>query len=422
MEFEALSSSELAAYLRGVPSVYALLNQPGELDIAEVGDGNLNYVYFVSNARTPEKSVVVKQAPPFLRLVGKTWPLTRHRMIREVAALRRFGELCPQHVPRVYHADTELYLMVMQRLSSHAILRQKLMEGHVYPKLTDHLSTYLAHTLFYGSDLFLAPEVKKQAVGAAINTELCKITEDLVFTFPFEDHPSNVYSNAFPKQMIERTWRTPALRVAVAEMKWSFMNDTETLVHGDLHTGSIMVNEDETYVIDPEFAFYGPMGFDVGAVLANLLLAYFSRDWHDRRTAQRSDDYREWLLGQITGIWTEFANKFTLLWREHERRRKSHFIGDDPGGHCAEAYRARFMQRLLANSLGFAGCKMIRRIVGMAKVADITSISDDAIRAAVEVKCVQFAERLLIERHAFGSIGAVVELARDVQDREHRLQ
>lgn len=422
MEFEALSSSELATYLRGVPSVCALLNQPGDLDIAEVGDGNLNYVYFVSNTRTPEKSVVVKQAPPFLRLVGKTWPLTRHRMLREVAALRRFGELCPQHVPRVYHADTELYLMVMQRLSSHAILRQKLIEGCVYPKLADHLSTYLAHTLFYGSDLYLAPEVKKQAVSAAINTELCKITEDLVFTFPFEDHPSNVYSNAFPKQMIERVWRTPALRVAVAEMKWSFMNDAETLVHGDLHTGSIMVNQDETYVIDPEFAFYGPMGFDVGAVLANLLLAYFSRDWHDARIGQRSDDYREWLLDQITGIWSAFETKFRQLWHVHESRRKSHFIGDDAGGNCAEAFRASFMRRLLANSLGFAGCKMIRRIVGMAKVADITSISDDAVRAAIEVKCVQFAERLLVERRAFGSIAEVVALAREVRAREQRLQ
>ncbi|WP_109480919.1 S-methyl-5-thioribose kinase [Paraburkholderia sp. C35] len=422
MEFEALSSSELAAYLRGVPSVCALLNEPCELDIAEVGDGNLNYVYFVSNATTPEKSVVVKQAPPFLRLVGKSWPLTRHRMEREVAALRRFGELCPQHVPRVYHADTELYLMVMQRLSSHAILRQKLMDGFVYPKLTEHLSTYLAHTLFYGSDLFLAPEVKKQAVSAAVNTELCKITEELVFTFPFEDHPSNVYSNAFPKQVIERMWRTPALRVAVAEMKWSFMNDAETLLHGDLHTGSIMVNEDETYVIDPEFAFYGPMGFDVGAVLANLLLAYFSRDWHDQRIKPACDDYREWLLDQITGIWSAFEKKFRLLWREHESRRKSRFIGDDPTGNCADAFRTRFMQRLLASSLGFAGCKMIRRIVGMAKVADITSIADDAIRAAVEVKCIEFAERLLVERHVLGSIGAVVALARDIQAREHRLQ
>ncbi len=48
--------------------------------------------------------------------------------------------------------------------------------------------------------------------------------------------------------------------------------DAQALIHGDLHTGSIMVNEQDTKVIDPEFAFYGPMGFDVGTLLANLLL------------------------------------------------------------------------------------------------------------------------------------------------------
>src|ERR1700744_2513310 len=122
MEFEPLNSAELAAYLRSVPVVRTLLDDASELDIVEVGDGNLNFVYFVSNAKTPEKSVVVKQAPPFLRLVGPSWPLTRQRMEHEVAALRRFGALCPQHVPQVYHADSELFLMVMQRLSSHRIL------------------------------------------------------------------------------------------------------------------------------------------------------------------------------------------------------------------------------------------------------------------------------------------------------------
>jgi 5-methylthioribose kinase len=30
-------------------------------------------------------------------------------------------------------------------------------------------------------------------------------------------------------------------------------------------------------VIDPEFAFYGPMGFDLGAILANFFLAYLSQ-------------------------------------------------------------------------------------------------------------------------------------------------
>ena len=35
-----------------------------------------------------------------------------------------------------------------------------------------------------------------------------------------------------------------------------------------------MANKEETYVIDPEFAFFGPIGFDVGAFIGNLFLAY----------------------------------------------------------------------------------------------------------------------------------------------------
>lgn len=41
-----------------------------------------------------------------------------------------------------------------------------------------------------------------------------------------------------------------------------------------------MVTPASTQVIDPEFAFYGPMGFDVGAFLGNLILAYFAQDGH----------------------------------------------------------------------------------------------------------------------------------------------
>jgi 5-methylthioribose kinase len=41
-----------------------------------------------------------------------------------------------------------------------------------------------------------------------------------------------------------------------------------------------MVTRESTQVIDPEFAFYGPMGFDIGAFLGNLILAFFSQDGH----------------------------------------------------------------------------------------------------------------------------------------------
>jgi 5-methylthioribose kinase len=414
MQFEAFSASGLAAYLREIPAVSERLGDDSELEVVEVGDGNLNYVYFVSSVRDPRHSVVVKQAPPFLRLVGEAWPLPCERMEREVAALRSFGALCPQHVPAVYHADSEKYLMVMQRLAAHRVLRRGLIEGIVYPRLADHISTFLARTLFHGSDLYLAAGVKKEAVRRNINTELCRITEDLVFTFPFEDAPSNVYSPALPAAAIARLRTHEPLRRAAGEMKWAFMNQAETLVHGDLHTGSVMANETETYVIDPEFAFYGPFGFDTGAFLANLVLAYYSRDWHDRLRGREPRDYQRWLLEQVVQVWHGFEEKFAGLWRMHEREAGRAYIGGPADTRAADAFREDFMRRLFADTLGFAGCKMIRRIVGMAKVAEITSIKDDAVRALVEVRCLRLAEALLVRRHELASIEAVVALAAEV--------
>lgn len=51
-----------------------------------------------------------------------------------------------------------------------------------------------------------------------------------------------------------------------------FMTRAQSLIHGDLHTGSIFINEESTKVFDPEFCFYGPMGYDIGNVIANMIL------------------------------------------------------------------------------------------------------------------------------------------------------
>ncbi|MFA7746590.1 phosphotransferase, partial [Salinicoccus roseus] len=73
------------------------------------------------------------------------------------------------------------------------------------------------------------------------------------------------------------------LKEGADELKAIFLNSAETLVHGDLHTGSIFADEHETKVIDPEFAYFGPIGFDIGQFIANLLLNALSRDGDDRQ-------------------------------------------------------------------------------------------------------------------------------------------
>jgi 5-methylthioribose kinase len=117
----------------------------------------------------------------------------------------------------------------------------------------------------------------------------------------------------------------------------------------------------------------------------------------------------------MTRIWTGFSAQFLELWRDHESRSKRRFIGGEAESRALSAYRAHFMRRLLADTLGFAGCKMIRRIVGMAKVAEITRIPDAQARARIEVRSLRCAETLLVERGTLGDIEHVAMLARDIQ-------
>lgn len=59
-----------------------------------------------------------------------------------------------------------------------------------------------------------------------------------------------------------------------------FCQKQEALLHGDLHLGSLMVTPASTYIIDAEFAFAGPIAFDVAKFAFDLLLTYFALEGH----------------------------------------------------------------------------------------------------------------------------------------------
>jgi 5-methylthioribose kinase len=416
MAYRQLAEDRVGQYLAGLPETRSIFSSFDSLDVREVGDGNLNFVYIVTNRERPSETVAVKQAVPFLRIVGESWPLSRHRMDFEIAALRLQGRLCPEHVPEVYFASSDMSLVVMRNLSNHRILRGEMIKGKLFPLLADHMSTFLARTLFFTSDFYLGNDAKKEAVRSAINIELCKITEDFVFTHPFDDSDTNAYNPELTRTAIDGIQKDPAVRAAVGEMKFAFMNSAEALIHGDLHIGSIMGNELETYVIDPEFAFYGPMGFDIGALIGNLYLAYFAHEWRQRYMGNDPDPYRIWLLETAEAVWTGFERKFLDLWRGHDAENGGvSFLGRDlDGGRSAEEFRRRFLAKLLADAIGFAACKMMRRIVGIAKVADIAGIPDLKARAAIEQQALEMGRRMVTGRQGFGSIGDVSALAREI--------
>lgn len=407
--YRALSNETLPAYLGTVPGLAEHLGgKPASWKVKEVGDGNLNLVFIVESAAG--SSLVVKQALPYLRLVGEGWPLPLSRAFFEHEALVEQDRHVPGAVPKVFHFDEELALIVMERLSPHLIMRKGLIAGSVYPKFAGDIGRFLARTLFFTSDLAMTAEAKR-ARGAVFagNHVLCNITEDLVFTEPFQVAPRNRWTSPFLDGAAQSIREDGELKHEVFELKRLFLTSAEALVHGDLHTGSIMLTKDDTRVIDPEFAFYGPMGFDAGAVIGNLLLAYFAQEGH----ASAKDDrvaYREWILAQVREAWAVFTNEFVSLWNAKgtgDGAQGGHFTLDAEAG-PNDVQRA-YLDRVFRDAVGFAGVKMIRRILGLAHVEDLESIADPALRARCEEKALAAATTLVTRRRSFATIGDAVE-------------
>ncbi len=373
--------------------------RPGEaLKADEVGDGNLNLVFKIWAEADPERTVVIKQALPYLRLVGGDWPLPVDRARIEAAALKVEYDLVPAHTPRVYFYDPDMYLFAMKNLNHHIIMRKGLIQGIKYPLFAEHIGLFMARTLGETSDLKLDYRTKKEKVAEFINPELCKITEDLIFTEPYRQTARNGFHAELEPQVVALQ-ANEALRVEVAQMKEKFMTQAQALVHGDLHTGSIMINQTETYVIDPEFAYYGPMGFDIGAVIGNLLLNYASHEVRTPDPVKRAD-FRKYLTQTVIDLWYVFVREF-----------QRHVWDHVDTINMPRGYQQDYMLRLLHDAAGLGACKMMRRVIGLAGVEDIRGIKDVHERAIAGSLALNMAQALIMGREQLHTIEELVEVA-----------
>src|SRR5215472_17837751 len=138
-QYRILHEAELRDYLADVPELASTLGgNSADWSISEVGDGNLNLVFIVKGATG---GLAVKQALPYVRLVGESWPLPLSRSHYEYLALTRQAQLAPGLVPAVLHHDETLALAVMELLEPHIIMRKGLIAGTLYPRFVDDITT-----------------------------------------------------------------------------------------------------------------------------------------------------------------------------------------------------------------------------------------------------------------------------------------
>lgn len=413
MAYKELDTKTVIDYLKSRPALAEVLPPNHEFEASEIGDGNLNMVFIVKSKTDPSKSVIVKQALPYLRVVGESWPLTRDRIIYETEALKIYNELAPGLSPQVYDNDYEMSIAVMENLSKHEIMRKPLVNRQRFPKFADDISTFLAEVLFHTSDLYLSSEKKKALQEKFMNPHLRKLQEDFVYTNPFMESEENNW-NPLLDDLAKEIRSDGALKREINRLKTDYMLKAQALIHADLHTGSIMLNKEETKVIDPEFAFVGPMGYDIAAVIQNLILNYASHFVHTKDVKERAS-YQEYLLETIRDIWNGFADKFDNLWQTHNNGDLSPntYWNFDGGKEAFAEFRKDYIQSILTDVAGIGGTKMLRRMFGIVSVWDISSIDDDAERAPVERLIVNLGRRWIMEKDKVSSIDQLIEMTKE---------
>ena len=283
--------------------------------------------------------------------------------------------------------------MLMEDMVGHSMMRTALINHEIFPLFSEHISTFLVNSLLLSTDVVMNHKQKKEHVKAFINPDLCEISEDLVYSEPYIDY--NHRNNVFPPNagFIQRElYDDKKLHLEAAKLKFAFMNNAQALIHGDLHTGSIFINKEHTYVFDPEFAFYGPMGYDVGNIIANMFFAWANGDATIGDAAEK-EKFCGWVIDCIAEIVDKFIWKFKAAFREH--------VTDTMAK--TEGFLEYYLSTVLSDSAGVAGLESIRRIAGMANNKDITTIPDEAKRVRAERIIVTLAKNYIMNRDQFTS-------------------
>lgn len=411
--YEPLKVETLGARLGGLAALRDVLGPPSGWRVREVGDGNLNLVFIVES---DQGGLIVKQALPYVRLVGESWPLPLKRSFFEYHALKRQAARDPGRVPEILHFDETQALVVMEFLTPHVILRHALIAGRMPPKIAQDLGLFTARTLFRGSDLSMTARDRKADLALfADNVELCDITENLVFTDPYFAAELNRHTSPQLDGLVAQMRADTELKMEAQRLKHMFAANAETLVHGDLHSGSIMVTDDDTRVIDPEFAFYGPMAFDVGMLFANFWMSFFSQRGHEQAGSRSAQ--QDWLLGVVTETWATFQAEFERLWMtERTGMLYARSLFEDQGDtDGATESLARLMARLERDLFGFAGVEIHRRILGLAHNADFETIEYEDLRASCETNALNFGTKIIKRANHGLTIAEANALAREIE-------
>ncbi|SPC39125.1 S-methyl-5-thioribose kinase [Latilactobacillus fuchuensis] len=358
-----------------------------ELSAKEISDGNINHIF---RLEAKDKTLIVKQSGAEIRTSGR--PLDRKRSLIESEILSIQRELCGEVIPKVFDYNKTISVIIMEDVSDFKSLRLELQKKRTFKGFSEEIAKYLADSLLPTTDLVLDRHKKKELVKEFINIELCDITEDLVLTEPYYNYKNrNIYDEELNDFVEQNLYKNEYLKANISELRNSFMNNAQALLHGDLHSGSIFINDSGIRVFDPEFGFYGPMGYDIGNVIGNLVFPYVVDKVQSKQGSNSDSQFTQWLGRTIEEI---FDKTFDNMRGNYDSLVEFPLYKE-------RSFKNKYIKDIESDTLGYAGTEIIRRTIGDSKVIEVTEIEDLNTKNLVWKVLIKIGINLILNRSIY---------------------
>ncbi|XP_065175490.1 methylthioribose kinase-like [Sycon ciliatum] len=351
-------------------------------EIQEIGDGNLNFVYrakWILDGRPC--SVVVKQAPAYIKCLGPKYALTQARLQVEYHALQRFHEIMPGSCPRPYYFDQERSLMIMEDLGSYVVMRSQIISGIVNVDAACAVAKFAAAIHSKSHKLSTGSRDWEDLCDNFSNADMVDITRQYVFVRPYDAEDPTNKSPDVVKALSQEMRSSAAVKRNVADLTRKFLENRECLLHGDLHSGSIMVCGSEARLFDVEFACIGPAAFEIG-----MYTIQFCVSWLAHKHCNPDVD------GSLLATLEEATRR---VWDTY----RSRFFADG----VAEDAISQFW----LDAVGFGACEATRRVIGAAPIPDL---SNDASLLAVLRLCY----KILSDTQSVNTVDRLIEMMKSL--------
>ncbi|GAA5220450.1 phosphotransferase [Membranihabitans marinus] len=258
-----INNSEIQNYLQSQSWL-----QDGEtVDVVEVpGEGNMN---FTARVVTSIRTFIIKQSRPYVEKYPQV-PAPEDRIQSEATfyQLVQTDEVLSSQTPSILESDVENNVLLLEDLGAASDFT------HLYKAGTKIDKIDLTAIVSFIARLHQQFKVDHSPL-VIHNREMRKLNHEHIFHYPFIMDNGLDLDNITPGLAeVAMNYKTDtALKSKIEELGQRYLADGDTLLHGDYFPGSWLKTNSGIYIIDPEFCFFGFPEFEVGVLLAHLMMA-----------------------------------------------------------------------------------------------------------------------------------------------------